>query len=215
MRRSGTWTASDGGSALLAVLLVLALGLTLAAVLALLGAAESRVAAAHRDGFEARYAAESALDRAVLELEASPAWDDVLGGLATSSLTVGSGVVRGDGRVVDLAAETARLQARTESGPGHGGNTPRWRPFLWAPFGLLAPPGADLESPLAVIAWVADDEAERDGDADRDSNQAVWLCAEAYGPEHTSYRVEALVTRPGPGLGPLRRLVWRGFPGAD
>ena len=215
MRRSGAWTGGDGGSALLAILLVLALGLTLAGVLALLGAAESRVAAAHRDAFEARYAAESALDRAVLELEASPNWDDVLGGLATSSLTVGTGVVPGGGGVVDLAAETARLQARTEAGPGHGGNTPRWNPFLWAPFRLLAPPGADIESSLAVVAWVADDEAERDGNAGEDSNQAVWVCAEAYGPGRTSYRVEALVTRPGPGLGPLRRLVWRGFPGAD
>jgi hypothetical protein len=200
---------------MLALLLLLALGITLAGVLTLLGTAETRVAAAHRDAFEARYAAESALDRAILELLAFSSWNDILAGVATSSLTVGTGVVRGDARDVDLDSETARVQARTDAGPGYGGNTRRWQPFLWAPFRLLGPPAAEFGSPFVVIAWVADDEAERDGDAGRDSNQAVWVQAAAFGPARTSYRVEALVTRPGPGPGPVRRLVWRGFPGVD
>jgi Tfp pilus assembly protein PilX len=215
MWRSEASTRDDAGSALLAVMLVLALGLTLAGVLALLGASESRVAAAHRDAFEARYAAESALDRAVLELQALPSWDDALAGVTTSSLTVGAGEVRGPGVAVDLDAETHRLQGRTDAGPGHGPDTPRWRAFLWAALDDLAPASAELESPFVVVAWVADDEAEKDGDATGDSNQAVWVHAAAFGPGSAAYRVEALVVRTGPGLAPLRRLVWRAAQGGD
>ena len=94
---------------------------------------------------EARYAAESALDRAVLELQGISSWDDVLGGRRDVWTHGGKAAVGGAGTDVDLGAETARLQARTDPGPDHGGNTPQWRPFLWAPFGHLVPAPADLE----------------------------------------------------------------------
>lgn len=215
MSSSGTSRPVETGSALLVVSLVIALGLTVAGVLVLLGASEARVAAAHRDAFEARYAAESAMDRAVLELQGLASWDDVLAGAATSSLTMGMGVVESEGCRLDLATETLRLQAETDARPGHGANTPRWRPFLWAPLRDLAPAGADMESPLAVVVWVADDEAELDGNASDDSNQAVWVHARACGPGRAEGTVEALVTRAGPSPGPLRRLVWRLGGGGD
>jgi hypothetical protein len=210
MWSSGTSNPTDTGSALLMALLVLALGLTVAGVLALLGASESRVAAAHRDAFETRYAAESALDRAVLELQSLSSWDDVLAGAATASLTLGTGTVQSGGVTVSLSAETARLQARTDARPGHGLNTPRWRPFLWAPFRDLLPGPADQETSLVVLAWVADDEAESDGDPANDSNQAVWIHAAAFGGGNLEGRVEGLVTRAGPAPAPVRRIVWRG-----
>ena len=114
-----------------------------------------------------------------------------------------------------MGTETARLQARTDAGPDHGLDTPAWRPFLWAPFRDLVPVSADLDSAFVVLAWVADDEAEADGDAANDSNQAVWVHAAAFGPGNTARHLEALVTRTGPGLAPLRRLVWRGAMAGD
>ena len=219
----GTWAAEaprrcragESGTALLAVALIVSIGLVVTAVIVLLGASESRVAAAHRDGVEARYAAESALDRALLDLQLIGSWDDVLAGHLTGSLTVGAPVPAAGGTTVDLAAETARLQAATDARPGHGPNTPRWRAFIWAPFVDLVPVPADLESALVVVAWVADDEAELDGDPEDDGNQAMWVHAAAFGPGGTCRRVEALMARSGPAPAPLTRLTWRGRPLGD
>jgi hypothetical protein len=223
MWHQGTWRAdvagrrraSESGTALLGVALVVSIGLVVAGVIVLLGASESRIATAHRDGVEARYAAESALDRALLDLQVIGSWDDVLAGLLTGSLTVGAPSPAAGGTIVDLAAETIRLQAATDARPGHGPNTPRWRPFIWAPLVDLVPVPADLQSAIVVVAWVADDEAEADGSPDNDGNQAVWVHAAAFGPGGTCRRVEALAARSGPAPAPLTRLTWRGRPLGD
>lgn len=206
---------AESGTALLGVALIVSIGLLVTGVIVLLGASESRVSAAHRDGVEARYAAESALDRALLDLQAIGSWDDVLAGLLTGSLTVGAPWPAADGTVVDLAAETARLQAATDARPGHGPNTPQWRPFMWAPLADLVPVPADLHSAMVVVAWVADDEAETDGNPDNDGNQAVWVHAAAFGPGGTCRRVEALAARSGVAPAPITRLTWRGRPLGD
>ncbi len=219
MSHRGTWDdvaapASgrqvESGTALLAVAFVIAVGLVVACVLVLLGTSESRVAAAHREGLEARYAAESALDRALLDLRALASWDDVLAGYQTGSITVGGPVLTAGGTAVDIAVETARVQAATDARPGHGPNTPRWQVFLWGSLRDLLPVTAELDSALVVIAWVADDEAEVDANPQGDGNQAVWVHAAAFGPGGTCRRVEALVARSAPAPAPLRRLTWRG-----
>jgi hypothetical protein len=186
---------------------VFAAGLTAAAVLVVLSASESRVAATYRDALEARYAAESALERAVADLQLLAAWDDVLAGVMTSSLTVDVAGAAGGG--VSVEDETSRLQARSDALHPAAADAPRWRPFLWAPFPDLVTALAELDTPLVVVAWVADDEADVDGDPADDSNQAVWVRAVALGPRGIRHEVETLVTRTAAPPGPVRRVAWR------
>jgi hypothetical protein len=222
MSRSGTYPAAgDGGgsvergSSLLAVLAVLALAMTLTAVLTLLSSAEARIAAADRDAREARYAAESGLDRALVDLRESSSWDDVLSGMTAASCAAGPRRVNlTDGRALDLDRETLAMQAITDAGSVRGPNTPRWRLYGWGSITDCLPASLDLTSSLFVAVWVADDEAEGDGRPEEDGNQAIWVRAVAYGAMSTRRSVEALVVRSAPAPGPLRRLVWRDTAGA-
>lgn len=200
----------ERGSSLVAVLAVLALAATIAAVLTLLSSAEARIAAADRDAHEARYAAESGLDRALVDLQQAANWDDALQGVLGASFAVGGRQVSlADGRPLDLDAETSLMQARTDAGSAIGPDTPRWRLYGWGRLHDWLPPTVDLSSPMYVAVWLADDEGERDGRPDDDSNQALWVRAVAYGPLSTRRSVEALVLRTAPPPVPLRRLVWR------
>lgn len=196
------------GSALVAVLSVLSLGLATTAVLVLLSSAEWRLAAADRDALEARYAAEAALDRALVDLQATTAWDDVLGGVVQGSMGSCGARVKVGGTEIDLEAERQRMQARTNAGGG-GPNTPRWVLFGCGRLDDVLPAAVDSRSALYVSVWVADDEAELDAAVERDSNQAVWLRAVAFGPLGARRAVEALVVRTTAAPTPVRRLVWR------
>ncbi len=201
--------ARQRGAALPAVLLVLALGLAVTGVLVLLSSAEVRLAAADRDAAEARYAAEAALDRAVLDLQAMASWTDALGGLVGSSFSVGAPVLVAGASTVDLEAERSAMQARTAATSAAGANTPQWRLFAWGPLADALPATLDLRSPIAVAVWIADDEAEVDGDSGRDTNQAVWVRAVAYGPGGGRRVIDGLVARTAPAPASLRRLIWR------
>ena len=111
----------NAGSSLVAVLMVLALGITIAGVLALLSSAEVRIAAADRDAHEARYAAESGLDRALVDLQAAASWDDVLAGTMTASFALGpSQVTLADGRRLDSERERLSMQALSAASSARG-----------------------------------------------------------------------------------------------
>jgi hypothetical protein len=196
--------------------MVLALGITIAGVLALLSSAEVRIASADRDAHEARYAAESGLDRALVDLQAAASWDDALAGTMTASFALGpSQVTLADGRLLDLERERLSMQALSAASSALGPDTPRWRLFGWGWFADWLPATIDLESALFVAVWVADDEGERDGAPEHDGNQAVWVRSVAFGPQGTRRGVEALVLRSEAAPAPLRRLVWRqAAPGA-
>lgn len=197
------------GSALVAVLMTLSLGLATTAVLVLLSATEWHLAAADRDALEVRYAAESAFDRALVELQGIGSWGDVLSGTLAASFGAGSPEVRTPTGVIDLEVERERMQARTDAVSTVGPNTPRWRLFGWGRLDDVLPAVVELRSAVAVAVWVADDEAEGDGAAEADSNQTVWVRAVAYGPRGARRAVEGLVVREAAAPGPLRRVIWR------
>mgnify|MGYP001119426987 CR=1 FL=1 len=199
----------EAGSALASVLLVLALGLATTAVLVLLTSAEVRLAASDRDAVEARYAAESALDRALVDLQAIASWDDVLSGGVGSSFGVGPPSLTVSSATIDLEAERQAMQARTDASSAAGGNTPRWRLFGWGRLDEVLPPTVASQSPMAVAVWVADDEAEADGASEQDTNQTLWVRAVAYAGHGGRRVIEGLVMRSGPAPAPLRRLIWR------
>jgi hypothetical protein len=46
-----------------------------------------------------------------------------------------------------------------------------------------------------VVVWVADDRADTDGDADRDSNGLITVRAVALGPDDASAALEATLAR--------------------
>lgn len=197
------------GTALIAVLLVLSLGLATTGVLVLLSAAELRLAASDRDAVEARYAAESAFDWALVDLQASASWTEVLAGTLGSSFAVGPAQLPSGAGVVDSEAERLRMQELTDAASAAGPNTPRWRLFGWGRLDDVLPGVVESRSPMAVAVWVADDEADLDGTAEHDSNQTLWVRAVAYGGQGGRRAIEGLVMRGAPAPGPLRRLIWR------
>ncbi len=167
----------ERGIALIVTLMAMSLLLALGLALTLMTMTEVRIAAAYRRGVEARYAADAAVARAVLELSSEPRWDDVLGGLLRSAFADGSATgvrtVPGGGSL-DLAAATstvrcgkasctqADLIAITADRPW-GANNPVWQPYAYGPLKDFAPPGT-LDSPTYVVVWVADDPGENDDD---------------------------------------------------
>lgn len=208
LHRSGTGRGQSG-SALAAVMGVLSLGLVATAVLVLLTSSEVRLAARDRDAAEARYAAELAFERALVDLEAILAWSDVLSGAMGSSFAVGLPRLDLGSRTVDLEVERLAMQARTDATSTVGANTPRWQLFGWGRLDDVLPAGVSLASPVAIAVWVADDEAEVDGAPTQEGNGAVWVRAVAYGPVGGRRVVEGLVVREGAALAPLRRAIWR------
>lgn len=189
-----------------AMMSVVAMG-ALGMALAVLVAAETRIAGLYRDGVEAAYAAEAALAAAWRETVESPNLEDALAGLATSARVDGGpgGVRQTLAGPLDLDRETNILRcgrtspcaawevaAVTRERPWGDGN-PVWRPYA---YGLahamvdLAPDAADGY----VVVWIANGAVP----------EAFRLRAQAYAGSGVSRAAEALALRDG------RRVVsWR------
>jgi hypothetical protein len=230
--RKGT----DAGSALIVVLLVASLVSVLGGTLVLSALTETYIAASVRDGAESLHAADAALARAIVALEAQPDWDAVLAGTAVSSFVDGGpGTWRlADGTLLDLRAVTnewrcgatactdASMDRSTADRPW-GRNNPRWQLFASGPAaGLLPSGGADSTAYVAV--WVGDDPAENDGrpfadggpperlDASNPVNLGrgvLTLLAVAYGPGPARRTLEATVTRTSVPVPGVRTVSWR------
>jgi len=190
--------------ALMSLVLLSALGTSLAVVMN----TELRAAANYATSREAMYAADGALEIAARELLAVSDWNAVLSSGALSSFVDGppSGSRQlGDGSSVDLAQATNL--ANGEPRPW-GANNPAWRLFA---FGWLGPR-------TYVIAWVADDGAENDGDPSTDgggvANPGAGILAvraEAFGVGGAHKVLEITVRRDvdGGGESGVRVLSWQ------
>ncbi len=174
--------------ALMAVAVLSALGVSLAMVIN----TETKISGNFTVAREVMYAADGALEIAAQELVAVGDWDLLLAGSVLSAFVDGAPSGQrplGDGRFVSLTGATNL--ANSEPRPW-GANNPQWRLFA---FGRLTP-GA------YVIAWVADDPSENDGDATRDGTDGnnpgsgiLALRAEAFGLEGAHKVLEATVRR--------------------
>jgi hypothetical protein len=206
-------TLNERGAAVVIALLLTVLLALLGAGLLTLTDTETLIAASYRHSQEASYGAEAALERALSDLAAMPDWTLVLAAPPAnlmSSFDDGLASVRmPDGRVVSLAALTADRQRESDrdSGPVvYRADAPQWRLFAHAPIqDLLSPPST--APPLYLIAWVADDGEDGDGDPGRDANGRVVVRAEAYGSGGARRAVEASVLRSGNGV--LKLAGWR------
>jgi hypothetical protein len=165
---------------------------------------EVAIAANYRQSNELLYAAEAAADCALAELTRAASWSAVLSGATVSGFREATQTpVLASGERLDLAALTASLQSASDADARRGANNPRWRLFVYQPLARIA------RSPLAtgyVVAWVADDATETDGDPLIDRNEVVTIRAQALGPHGTQRSVEATVAKDAVGV---TLLSWR------
>jgi hypothetical protein len=174
--------------ALTSLVLLSALGTSLVVV----ANTEQRAAANYAASRDAMYAADGALQIAARELLMLSDWNAVLATGTLSAFVEGPpGGVRtlGDGTTIDLTQATALANA--EARPW-GANNPVWRLFA---FGWLGPR-------TYVVAWLADDSAESDGDPALDGGGPanpgagiLALRAEAFGTGGAHKVLEATVRR--------------------
>jgi hypothetical protein len=182
----------ERGAALVIALMAMAVLSALGVSLAMVINTETKISGNFTAAREVMYAADGALEIAAQELLAVGDWDLLLAGDVLSAFVDGapSGSRQlADGRFVSLPGVTDL--ANGEPRPW-GANNPQWRLFA---FGRLTPASY-------VIAWVADDPAENDGDAIRDGTDddnpgsgILALRAEAFGLEGAHKVLEATVRR--------------------
>ena len=214
MRRRGV----ERGTALLVTLLSMALIMALGAGLILASSVESSVASNFRHATGARYAADAMLEQVIGELARAASWTDVPSGLVASGFIDGAPGARvlADNRAVDLvevlnlancakkaACLPADLDRITPERPWGAAN-PRWRLYAHVPAHQLLG-GAPIDAPFYIVAMVADDPSDNDGDTDHDGLIAgglpnpgsgiVSIRAEAFGPRGSHRVVEATIAR--------------------
>lgn len=200
--------------AMMATLLMTALGLALV----MTTTSESMIARNFRAAGEGRYAAESAIERALADLGAAPDWSAVLAGDARSTFVDGApwGTrTLADGTAIDLAVlqneagcqrtgpcSDADLDAATADRPW-GVNNPRWQLYAYGWLDGVLPSGT-IGSRYYVVVYVGDDPSETDGNplvdgggTDNPGAGVLLLRAEALGPLGAHRVVEVTVARPG------------------
>lgn len=186
-------------TSLLATALLMALGLSVA----LIGTAETTLAARDRDARSATYAARAGVTLAIAELESRQSWSGLLapglsrevsatpGPFADATLTP---VAPWGGSPLDLRALTTRMQAESDASSGLGGDAPVWRLFVYGALPALVP-AATARNVYYLAVWVADDRGDGDGNAAADTNGIVLVHAEALGAGEARATIEATVLR--------------------
>lgn len=202
------------GFILLVVLAWLALMSSLALGVSLVTMYEPTAAAAAHDRVRLRRAAESAATLALAALAVRLDWSTLPAGGASSPFTDGGpGVRMLDTLTVDLPAETswrtcgrptacddAATMATTDGRPW-GARNPRWRLFVHLPLSRLDEAAA-AGCPCYLVAWIADDPGDEDGDPMADAppgtagHGMMLIRGAAFAAGGAVAEVEALVAQP-------------------
>src|SRR5688500_12201988 len=151
--------------ALLSMLLLTALGMALT----LTTSTEGRIAYNYRDGVEALYAADAAVERVMQDVLTVPDWNRIVDGTVTSAFIdgpIGERTLPG-GAKLDLVQATAMVRcgktscsdaamdAFTDERPW-GVNNPRWQLYAYGPISEMLPTDT-INSNVYAIVWIADD----------------------------------------------------------
>jgi hypothetical protein len=208
----------EDGIAMIVAIMALLLMSALGAALVLTTASETIIAANFRNGSEALYGAEAALERSLGDLLAVQDWNSLLSGAVRSAFIDGapSGIrTRPDGSTIDLgrivslancekvaACTSGEMNLVTSERPW-GANNPRWQLYAYGPLSGLT--SNDIANALFyVVVMVADDPSENDDDPTRDgasdANPGMGVLsvrAEAFGPRGAHKAIEATVARTG------------------
>jgi hypothetical protein len=193
--------ADERGTALIIALMAMMLLTALGAAVVMVSNTETHIAMNYRNGQEALYAADAAVERVVQDLLLVPRWNDILSGSSQSGFVDGamtSAKTLPGGGTMTLCCgpntATAQLQAETDSQNLWGANNPQWKLFAWGPLGDMLP-NSVIDSPMYVAVWIADDPAETDNNPAADANGTLTLHAEAVGPSGTRKIIEVTVAR--------------------
>jgi hypothetical protein len=187
----------ERGTALIIALMAMMLLTALGAAVVMVSSTETAISSNYRNGQEALYAADAAVERVMQDLLMIPRWNDILSGTAQSGFVDGGSTTSKTlpgGGVMTLTSATAELQNATDTQNLWGVNNPRWQLFAWGPLGDMLP-NNQIDSPMYLAVWVADDPAETDGNPLSDTNGTLTLHAEAYGPSGSRKVVEVTVAR--------------------
>jgi hypothetical protein len=191
-----TRLAGETGTALIIALMAMMLLTALSAAVIMVTSTETKISNNYSAGQEALYAADAAIERVVQDLLMVPRWNDILTGSAQSAFVdgaIGPKQLIGGG-TMDLSLATQQLQADTDALNMWGANNPQWRLFAWGPLSQILPNDV-VDSPMYVLAWIADDPAESDGNPLADVNGTLTVHAEAIGPGGTRKVIEVTVAR--------------------
>jgi hypothetical protein len=201
--------------ALLAAVLATSLLTGLALAIAFLGMGESMLASHDRTARSLRQASYAAVQLALADLRAAPAWSDVLTPGATAVISAAGGrfadgtlvpVSPWGGPAIDLRTMTEQLQAASDAARGPADPAQTWLLYEYGPL-ERAVPGAS-PGPLYVAVWVADDRADTDGDPSRDTNGILAIRAVALGPANALAATDVSLARiPGSGGADVVRLL--------
>jgi hypothetical protein len=198
--------------ALLSMLLLTALGMSLT----LTTTTEGRIAHNYRDGVEALYAADAAIERVMQDVLTVPDWNRIIDGSVTSAFIDGPPLgmrTLGDGSRIDLAQATAMVRCgkvtctdndiHTYAEAPWNLNNPRWQLYAYGPLSEMIPTDT-INSNIYVIVWMADDPSETDdkplvdGDTSAGANPGkgvLSMLAHAYAPSGVRREIEVTIAR--------------------
>jgi hypothetical protein len=202
--------ARERGAALLMALLVTLFISAIGGALVLLASTETRIAGAEEWRHQARGVAEVLIERVFQDLLLEPDWNAVLGtGAGATFQDIASPARAASWDPLDLAALTLNVQRESDDLNRWGVDGPRWRLYAFGPadrlLGPLGPAGAAKAKSFYVVAWVADDPGEGDGNPAADRNETIQVRADAFGPRRTRVGVLATVRRKS---GTLQLIGW-------
>jgi hypothetical protein len=201
--RSGPFfLGGANGFALIAAMIAILFVSALAAGVIVIVSSETVIAANHRQGIEALYAAEAMAEWTVHELDSTADWDPVRSGELRSSFADGApaGTRRtADALIVDPdeAVNVANCGHLAPCSPSEitgnatgdrpwGSANPVWHLFAYGPISALLPSGS-VHSPLYVLSMVAGHPS---------NGHVIMLRAGAIGPQETRRSVQLSVSRP-------------------
>ena len=207
LKRSRARLADERGAALIIALMAMMLLTALGAAVVMVSNTETHIAANYRNSQEALYAADAGVERVVEDLLLIPRWNDILAGTSQSGFVDGTmtstKTLPGGGHITLCCGPntaTAQLQSETDTANLWGANNPQWKLFAWGPLQDMLP-NSQIDSPMYLAVWVADDPADgpdiqnADGNPLVDTNGTLTLHAEAIGPSGTRKVVEVTVAR--------------------